>query len=212
MQRLFPILILAVSFAAGVVGFILWQQNQPKQLEVPTLPDTPREVEVPANLLKFKGLAGTYRVLNPDGRLRLLYFGFTNCPDVCPTSLAMLAMALDELTLAERAQLLPVFISLDPERDTPEILAQYTGYFDSQIVGLTPHPGQLKELARLLTVYYQYIDMPDSAMEYSVDHSSYFYLLDDQGKLLKRVPHTLTPEPIVEAIRNNLAKAKEDTL
>jgi protein SCO1/2 len=203
-KSLWPILTLGICFVIGILGYGLWQQLFPVTPRAP-LPSGPQlGIKVPANILKLQSEHGPVDVLTQDNKLRIIYFGFTHCPDVCPTSLAMLAMALNELSEQERSQLMPIFISLDPKRDTPDKMSQYTHYFNPQIIGLTPHPNQLEELSRLLGVYYRYVDMPDSAMTYSVDHSSYFYLLDDKGQLLDQVAHTLSPEPIVTVIRKYL--------
>ncbi|WP_120512126.1 SCO family protein [Photobacterium salinisoli] len=138
-----------------------------------------------------------------DNRLRVVYFGFTHCPDVCPTSLAILGAALKAISQDELNKVWPVFITLDPERDTPEKSAQYAQYFHKDITGMTGTMEQTQLLAKKYGVLYMKTKQEDSALEYSVDHSSYFYLLKPDGTLLEKVPHTLNPNILVDAIDRN---------
>ncbi|MEJ2764972.1 SCO family protein [Photobacterium sp. MCCC 1A19761] len=144
-------------------------------------------------------------LFNPaDPRLRVVYFGYTHCPDVCPTSLAVLSAALKKLDNDTRKQLWPIFITLDPERDTPEKSAQYAQYFHQDIIGMTGTAEQTKALAQKYGVLYMRTELKDSALEYAVDHSSYFYLLQPDGTLVDKVQHTLNPVILVDAINKNL--------
>nr|WP_255558043.1 MULTISPECIES: SCO family protein [unclassified Photobacterium] len=138
-----------------------------------------------------------------DNRLRVVYFGFTHCPDVCPTSLAILGAALKAISQDELNKVWPVFITLDPERDTPEKSAQYAQYFHKDITGMTGTMEQTQLLAKKYGVLFMKTQQEDSALEYSVDHSSYFYLLKPDGTLLEKVPHTLNPNILVDAIDRN---------
>ncbi|MEI8592975.1 SCO family protein [Photobacterium sp. Hal280] len=138
-----------------------------------------------------------------DKRLRVVYFGFTHCPDVCPTSLAILGAALKAISQDELNKVWPVFITLDPERDTPEKSAQYAQYFHQNITGMTGTMEQTQLLAKKYGVLFMKTKQEDSALEYSVDHSSYFYLLKPDGTLLEKVPHTLNPNILVDAIDRN---------
>lgn len=138
-----------------------------------------------------------------DNRLRVVYFGFTHCPDVCPTSLAILGAALKAITPDTLNKVWPVFITLDPERDTPEKSAQYAQYFHQNITGMTGTMAQTQLLAKKYGVLFMKTKQEDSALEYSVDHSSYFYLLKPDGTLLEKVPHTLNPNILVDAIDRN---------
>ncbi|MEL6114015.1 SCO family protein [Photobacterium sp. SP02] len=138
-----------------------------------------------------------------DNRLRVVYFGFTHCPDVCPTSLAILGAALKAISQDELNKVWPVFITLDPERDTPEKSAQYAQYFHQNITGMTGTMEQTQLLAKKYGVLFMKTKQEDSALEYSVDHSSYFYLLKPDGTLLEKVPHTLNPNILVDAIDRN---------
>ncbi|MCY9877229.1 SCO family protein [Vibrio natriegens] len=135
-----------------------------------------------------------------DARIRIVYFGFTRCPDVCPTSLAMLAGALNQIDESQKAQLRPMFISLDPERDEADASAKYAHYFHPMIEGLSAPLDITTPLAHSYGVIFRKTELEGSELKYTLDHSSYFYFLKPDGTLITKVPHTLTPAPIVEAI------------
>ncbi|MBW3695423.1 SCO family protein [Vibrio sp. T187] len=137
-----------------------------------------------------------------DERIRIVYFGFTRCPDVCPTSLAMMAGALNQINGAQKAQLRPMFISLDPERDAANASFEYAQYFHPMIEGLSAPLDVTKPLAHRYGVIFRKTELEGSELEYTLDHSSYFYFLKPDGTLITKVPHTLTPAPLVEAIKS----------
>ncbi|USD57271.1 SCO family protein [Vibrio sp. SCSIO 43155] len=143
-----------------------------------------------------------------DDRIRIVYFGFTRCPDVCPTSLAMLAGALNQIDDAQKAQLRPMFISLDPERDEADASAKYAHYFHPMIEGLSAPLDVTTPLAHKYGVIFRKTELEGSELKYTLDHSSYFYFLKPDGALITKVPHTLTPAPIVEAITKLTAEGK----
>jgi len=182
---------LALTLAAciGLGAYVAWQ--------------TLRDAEPPAGLLA--GETGNVDLFSPaDSRIRVLYFGYTRCPDVCPTSLAMLAAALRQLPSPQLQRLWPVFISLDPERDSATLSAEYAHYFHPALTGLHATPGQLKRLAERYGVIYMKTELKDSELGYTVDHSSYFYFLQPDGTLIEKVPHTLDPGLIVAAAQRLL--------
>ncbi|UQA52805.1 SCO family protein [Vibrio sp. ED002] len=143
-----------------------------------------------------------------DDRIRIVYFGFTRCPDVCPTSLAMLAGALNQIDDAQKAQLRSMFISLDPERDEADASAKYAHYFHPMIEGLSAPLDVTTPLAHKYGVIFRKTELEGSELKYTLDHSSYFYFLKPDGTLITKVPHTLTPAPIVEAITKLTAEGK----
>ncbi|OEF23627.1 SCO family protein [Vibrio rumoiensis] len=136
-----------------------------------------------------------------DPRIRIVYFGFTRCPDVCPTSLAMLSAALKQLTPSELDNVRPMFITLDPERDSGEDSQKYAHYFHPKIEGFSGSLDSIKTLAQNYGVIFQKTELKESALNYTIDHSSYFYFLKPDGTLLKKVPHTLNPQPLILAIQ-----------
>lgn len=141
-----------------------------------------------------------------DERVRVVYFGFTRCPDVCPTSLAMLAGALNQIDQPTKDQFRPVFISLDPERDAAADSYKYAQYFHPMIEGLSAPLDVTTPLAHKYGVIFRKTELENSELKYTLDHSSYFYFLKPDGTLITKVPHTLTPAPLVEAFKTITSK------
>ncbi|UFW48617.1 MULTISPECIES: SCO family protein [Bradyrhizobium] len=138
------------------------------------------------------------------GRLMLVYFGFTYCPDVCPTDLMAIGQALEQLGPdADAVQ--PVFITLDPERDTAEHLAEYVPMFHPRLLGLTGSLDAIGAAAEAYKVYFAKIPIGKDAGEYTVDHTSFIYLMDRDGKYLGFFPPGTSAERMVEIIRPRLA-------
>jgi protein SCO1/2 len=138
------------------------------------------------------------------GKVVLLYFGYTYCPDVCPTSLALIAQALSGLEATEQQQVQAFFISVDPRRDSAERLQEYAPFFHPTLIGLSGTPQEIARVAAQYGASYQ-AQPPNAQGQYSVDHSSATYLIDTQGKLALSLPHASTPAQILAAIRQHLA-------
>ena len=115
------------------------------------------------------------------GKVVVVFFGFTQCPDVCPTTMSELAQ-VKKLLGADGDKLQAVFVSVDPERDTPEILKAYMGNFDPSFVALRPTPAQLADLAKDFKVFYKRVDGKTSG-SYSMDHTAGSYVFDGNGKI-----------------------------
>ena len=139
-----------------------------------------------------------------EGQVVLLYFGYTACPDICPTNLAIMALALRELDQDELDQVQVLFVSVDPERDTPARVAEYASYFHPSMVGLTGSPQALAAAAKRYGAAYQRSDLGDSAMGYMVDHSAYTYVIDPSGRLVEVLDHATPAGDIVEVLRRHL--------
>lgn len=136
------------------------------------------------------------------GRLALVFFGFTFCPDVCPTELQAIGQAMD--LLGPRAEAVrPVFISVDPERDTPARVKDYVALFHPSITGLTGTSAQVSAAARAFRVYYAKVT-PPGASDYLMDHSAFIYLLGRDGSLRALFRPGATPEEMAATIRANL--------
>jgi protein SCO1/2 len=132
------------------------------------------------------------------GKLLLLYFGFTYCPDVCPTDLQSIGLAIDQLGKAgEEVQ--PLFVTLDPDRDTPQHLANYVPLFHPRLIGLTGDPSSIRQAARAYKVYYAKVPTADD--DYTVDHSGYIYLTDRAGQYLGFFPPGTPPDRMADIIR-----------
>ena len=117
------------------------------------------------------------------GKFMLVYFGYTYCPDVCPTTLNEVANALDHLG-ASANRLQPIFITVDPERDTPAVMKQYTAAFTPRLLGLTGTPEQIAKVAQEYRVYYAKHRTGPGPNDYSMDHSSILYLMGPDGKFI----------------------------
>jgi protein SCO1/2 len=130
----------------------------------------------------------------------LVYFGFTHCPDICPTTLLMMAQALKALG-KEAEEITPIFITLDPKRDTPEVMGTYVKNFYPGLVGLSGNKDQIAAVADRYKVYYSIVKNEDSAMGYMVDHSGFVYLMDQQGKYLTHFSHTMPLQAMISGLR-----------
>jgi cytochrome oxidase Cu insertion factor (SCO1/SenC/PrrC family) len=139
------------------------------------------------------------------GKLMLVYFGFTYCPDICPTDLQAIGLALDKLgSDAERVQ--PLFITVDPGRDTADHLAQYVPMFHSRLIGLTGSAEAIRKAADAYKVYYAKVPLGKAADDYTVDHTAFIYLMDRDGNYLGFFPPGTTADRMVEIIRPRLAE------
>ena len=156
----------------------------------------------PFTLVDDHGTAFTDQDLR--GGWTLLYFGYTACPDVCPTELQTMAAALDLLPPELAARVRPVFVTIDPERDTPERLAGYVALFDPRLVGLTGTAGQVAQAARAFRVYYARA-RAEGSTDYLMDHSSFIYLLDPDGAVRALFRAGVTAEDLATALRRRLA-------
>lgn len=136
-----------------------------------------------------------------EGKLVLLYFGFANCPDVCPTDLALMAQALRSLG-AREAEVQPLFVTLDPLRDSPAVLREYAAAFHPRLLALTGLEEEVKRVATSFKVFFEKVPMP--AGGYSIDHTAYTFLLDRKGKFAILFPPGTPAERMAEMLREQL--------
>ena len=137
------------------------------------------------------------------GKLLIVYFGYTYCPDICPADLLQISLAIDKLGPAGNG-VQPLFISVDPERDTPAVLAQYVSSFHPRLVGLTGTPGQIRVAANSYKAYYAKYVPPDGGV-YLIDHTGFTYLMGRDGKYLGFFPPGTSADRMIEVIRPKLA-------
>jgi protein SCO1 len=159
-----------------------------------------------------EAIGGPFRLVDQNGRtvtdrdLRgkwlLVYFGYTHCPDACPTALNDIALALRALGPQQRAQVRPVFITVDPARDTPVVMKEYVASFDAPILALTGTQAAVAEAARAYRVYYARHDLPGG--DYEMDHSSIIYVMDPDGKFVASLTHQNTPQQIAAALEQRI--------
>ena len=139
------------------------------------------------------------------GKMMLIYFGYTYCPDVCPTALQIMSVALQNLG-GKAETVTPVFITVDPERDTVKHLGDYVKNFHVRMVGLTGSAEQIKQAAKVYRVYYRKAKPAsgDPPKDYLMDHSSVVYLMDREGRYITHFTHRSPSEDIEAAIRKYL--------
>ncbi|WP_456446385.1 SCO family protein [Thiolapillus sp.] len=164
---------------------------------------------------RFPGMGGDFTLRSADGpvalkdfrgKLVLIYFGYTSCPDVCPTSLGALSSALRKLSNQEMARVQPIFISVDPERDDTAKLKEYTRYFHPKMIGATADLPYLRDLAKRYGAFFRKAPIEDSSIGYAMDHSSTIYVVNEEGKLVDMIQHGGSPKLILQHIRTALGR------
>jgi len=170
-----------------------------------SLHETPRGA---AGTLLASAIGGPFRLVDQNGKTvtdadlkgkwSLVYFGYTHCPDACPTALNDIAIALDELG-PQRSAVRPVFVTVDPERDTPAVLKSYVTAFDAPILALSGTPEEIAQAAKGYRVYYA--KHPEAGGDYSMDHSSVIYVMDPEGRFTASFTQENSPEEIAERLK-----------
>jgi len=168
--------------------------------------ETPRGA---AGTALASAIGGPFRLIDQNGKAvsdadlkgkwQLVFFGYTHCPDTCPTALNEIALALDQLGV-KRDEVEIVFITVDPERDTPEVMKAYVQSFDARIIALTGSPDAVAQAAKAYRVYYA--KHPRGDGEYDMDHSAVIYVMNPDG----RFTATFTPDSTADAIAQRLQK------
>jgi protein SCO1/2 len=193
--RTFVIVVTLLSaLLAGTVvgGYLIWSRTDQGGTAM---------IGGPFTLVDQTGRTVTQDTLK--GQWSLVYFGYTYCPDVCPTSLSVMTFALEALPQAVAAKITPVFVSVDPERDTVEQLALYHQSFHPSFLMLTGTPEQVREAAKAYRVYYRKAEN-DSATEYLMDHSSITYLMDPNGNYVTHFGHDVTADGMAESLKKTV--------
>jgi len=201
MKRRLRLLILA-SLALAVAGIVaaealLIMSSRPRVTTSGTA-----TIGGPFTLVATNGQNVTDRTYR--GKWVLIYFGYTYCPDACPTALANISIALEKLG-SETRNLQPLFVTVDPQRDTRDVMAEYLKSFDSRIIGLT---GTKDQIDRVIKEYHLYVSRQKSdtdANNYLVSHSSYIYLMDPQGKFVNVIAGSDDGEEIAAWLRKEMA-------
>ena len=178
---------------AGLLGAAAWMMRGPEQGVI--------QIGGP---FRLQGADGR-EVTDADfrGRWMLVFFGFIRCPDVCPTALQTVASALDTLNAEDRRKVAVLFITVDPERDTPAVMQEYVGAFGPGITGLSGTPEQIAAVAKAYRVYYA--KHPTGGDEYSMDHSSIIYVMDPRGRFAANFTHQTSPDAIAAKLRTLMA-------
>jgi len=194
-KRYHVIAIAALVIAAGVVGFTAYRYLTPAT----TASLGEALVGGPFTLTDQNGK----QVKNSDfaGHYMLVYFGYTFCPDVCPAELQVMSAALDAMGSAAK-NVVPIFVTIDPERDTPVVLKQYMSNFNPRFVALTGTPKQIAAVAKEYRVYYAKAKGWQQAGDnYLMDHSSIIYLMGPNGKFVKHFTYTTDVVKFVKGLK-----------
>jgi cytochrome oxidase Cu insertion factor (SCO1/SenC/PrrC family) len=176
---------------------------------------TPSAAELMDALMWNRGpIGGPFDLIDQNGRHRtdtefrgkllVLYFGYTYCPDVCPTDLKAISSAIDLLGPAGK-EVQPIFITVDPQRDTVKHLRDYVSSFHSRLIGLTGPEHDIRKLALLYKVYYAKV-ATEHGGPYAIDHTGFIYLVGRDGKYLGFFPPGTPPDRMVEIIQQHLAQ------
>lgn len=134
------------------------------------------------------------------GKIVSLFFGFTHCPDICPTHLARQAEVMRQLG-PQANDVVVLFVSLDPERDTPDALKNYMDAFDPRFIALTGTPDETAKVARQYKIFWQKTPLPGSALIYTIDHTTNSFVIDRQGRLRLIVPHELPAADVTHDLK-----------
>ncbi|MBS0539724.1 MAG: SCO family protein [Proteobacteria bacterium] len=188
MKALLGIWVAVLLGAAGWIGWDAWKGNSPS-------------IGGPFALTDQNGRTVTSDSLK--GKPTLIYFGYTYCPDVCPTALLLMETAVDQIGPDTAKKVNLVFITIDPERDTRELIKGYVSNFGETFIGLTGTPAEIAAAAKAYRVYYQKVPGKDGS-PYLMDHSSIVYLLDRSGRFVTHFTHETKAEQIAAALKKQL--------
>ena len=188
MKGLLAVWIAVLVGAAGWIGWDAWQGKQPS-------------IGGPFTLTDQNGKSFSSESLK--GKPTLIYFGYAFCPDVCPTSLLLMETAIEQLGPDTAKKVNLVFITVDPERDTPEVMKAYMGAFDPAFVALIPSPEQLTAVAKDFKVYYKKVEgkTPGS---YTMDHSAASFVYDPEGRLRLYARYGAGPQVLADDLKQLL--------
>ncbi len=194
------LLAIAILLAALLLGLAFFWQ--------PTLPERPLPVAAaPAGGdFTLQSAGGPVSLKDFRGKVVLVYFGYTYCPDICPTSLAATAEGLKLLTPEELARVAVIFISVDPERDTPARLKEYAEFFHPAIVGVTGTAEEVAAIARRYGVFYARQSVETAGGGYVVDHTADTYIVAADGRLDGKIAHASPADQVAAEIRKRLTK------
>ena len=195
-EALIPYLLLVAAMAGGLI----WHESE----SVPGLGRTVTSGRVE--------VGGPFRLIDQDGKARsntdfrgkyqLIYFGYSFCPDVCPTTLGVISQALDQMGV-DGNRIVPIFITIDPERDTPAVMKQYMGAFGPRFVGLTGDVATINAVEKEYRVYAkkQPLDKSNPKGGYGMDHSSVIYLMGPDGRMVSYYDELISPDALAKDLK-----------
>ena len=186
---IFPVLGIVVALSAAAFGW--YNMNKIPENEFP-------QFKLSLDLQSSKG---PFQLSDIKGKVGLLFFGYAHCPDVCPATMVNFGRALDMLNEKERAKVSTLFVSLDPKRDTPEKMAKYTKFFHPDIIGLSGNEAQVEAAAKAFLIAYEK-DEPNQLGNYSINHSTYIFIIRPDGHLGQLMGHQDPAEDIANVLRH----------
>ncbi len=154
------------------------------------------------------GVQGAVSLSDFRGKVVAIYFGYSKCPDVCPTNLSILAAAMKQLSPQELADFQAIFVSVDPGRDNPERLAKYTAFFNTEMIGISGAPADLNPVVAQYGAFYELVSYSNSEMLYGIDHTSETYIVGKDGVLASILPHASPRDQVLVAIRKEFEPNK----
>lgn len=185
-----------IGISLGVIWLVQPFSDKPGKL---VLDDRPKGGD-----FTMQTAQGDKSLADFKGKLVLIYFGYTYCPDVCPTNLGNISIAYRSLSKEKQEQVQVLFISVDPNRDTPQRLAQYAEYFEADMIGMTSSKDYINKIARNYGVVYAKVDDPNNGTNYAVDHSAFTYVVDQNGELKQQLPHSTSDEQFGNVFKSYL--------
>ncbi len=205
MKRFAPALLLIALVVAALLGGYLWylgdqraaQQALNIQSEMPLTTKSAVTIGGPFTLTHHSGDEKASTDL--PGDYQLIYFGYSYCPDICPTSLGMIITALNSLPEKLAQKITPVFVTIDPERDTAALIREYVTLFDPRMQGFTGSPAQIETVKDAYKVYAVKRES-DEYSDYLVDHSSYIFFMRKDGTFIDLFPHDVTADEMAKKI------------
>lgn len=170
------------------IGFWAYTLTQPQGHQALPLSGKPTGGD-----FTLQSTKGNVSLSDFKGKVVFLYFGYTFCPDICPTNLGNIAAFMQRLSAEERRQFQMIFVSVDTARDTPKHMEDYSTYFDKDILGLSGDKATVDEIVKRYGAVYAIVpgSTPDS---YSVDHSAFTYVIGKNGQLIDQLPHASSPD------------------
>jgi cytochrome oxidase Cu insertion factor (SCO1/SenC/PrrC family) len=192
-EALIPYLLLVAAMAGGLI----WHESE----NIPGLGRTVSQGQV--------DLGGPFTLTDQDGKklsstafrgkYQLIYFGYSFCPDVCPTTLGVIAQALDKMGV-EQKRIVPILITIDPERDTPSVLKKYMAAFGERFVGFTGSLAEIETVEKKYRVYAKKTPLPEGN-GYGMDHSSVIYLMAPDGRLVSFYDELISPDDLLKELK-----------
>jgi protein SCO1/2 len=200
LQRLLVVALVGAAIGAGIAA-ALWSRGVVPGIDSSTVAQERPRIDGDFELLDVRGRIARWSELG--NRLQLVFFGFTHCPEVCPVTMATAAEAIRNLgEPASDVRLL--LISVDPDRDTPERMAEYTAPFQPQVVGLTGTPEQVATAAKTFHVMYEKMPPMDAGGDYMVNHTSSIFVLGPHNEILDIIPYGAKSVEIAAVLQRHL--------